>query len=75
MTSITKEQLLFLISFLGLSQAEFARQVGTTPQTVSRLVNGRRPLTPQFIGRLWVALGPELMFVATETKHEPEDQR
>jgi plasmid maintenance system antidote protein VapI len=62
---MTKEQLKFLISTLGVSQAEFASQVGTTPETVSRLVNGRRPLTPQFVGRLWAALGPELLLLAT----------
>jgi plasmid maintenance system antidote protein VapI len=72
MTTMTKEQLQYLIAFLNLSQAEFARQVGTTPETISRLVNGRRPLTPQFVGRLWAALGPELIFVATETKRDKE---
>ena len=41
----------------GLSQAEFARQAGTTPKLVSEIINGKNPVTPETALKLERAFG------------------
>lgn len=45
-----------LLECSGLSQAEFARRIGVSYTTISRLINGHHRLTPdmaQRLGRFW----------------------
>lgn len=46
-----------LIDDLGISQAELAMRVGTTPKTISRLVNGKENLSNEIAENLSIMLG------------------
>lgn len=46
-----------LIDDLGISQAELAMRVGTTPKTISRLVNGKENLSHEIAENLSIMLG------------------
>lgn len=56
---LTKEEIRFLRTYLGLSGVELAERMGVSPSTVSRWENGSKPmgLTSERLLRLLVAFG------------------
>ena len=46
-----------IIEELGISQAEFALRMGTTPKTLSQLVNGRINISNDLAKKLSMMLG------------------
>ena len=48
------------LQYLGLSAREFARHIGVSPSSVTRILNERGPITPEMAVRISAALpGPE----------------
>ncbi len=48
------------LQYLGLSAREFARHIGVSPSSVTRILNERGPIAPEMAVRISAALpGPE----------------
>ena len=47
---------------MGVSQAEFARQIGTPANRIGQIIAGKRPLTPETALRFGHWFGVELQF-------------
>lgn len=46
-----------IIESMGISQAEFATRMGTTPKTLSQLINGKANISKDLAKKLSIMLG------------------
>lgn len=67
----TPEKLVELLTVRGITQEEFAARLGYRPETVSRVLNERQPLSRKFAIKAADELGIPLYWLRADEPAEP----